>query len=248
MESKDTSEATVTAQTETTVEEAQVAPESTQKTAGEVIDEATAHARNETRETVGLDKFLELKKENREMKRALKDMEARISEGASSEEISTDIRAIAQEHDVDEKFLRKLASTIKAETERDLDAKYADKLKPFEEKVAQEKLEKAFQEQYKIAMAKLGSDFDGLVDPEEVKELSQLPKNRNKTFSEIIENRYGSLLTGKRTIDIAKPAGGKEPESLDVARARIDPEYFQQIMSSPKLKAAYNEQMLKSGF
>lgn len=248
MDSKDTLEATETAQAEKTVEDTQVAPEETQKTAGEVIDEAVSQAQKETKETVGLDKFLELKKENKEMKRSLKDMEARISEGASTEEISTDIRAIAQEHDVDEKFLRKLASTIKAETERDLDAKYADKLKPFEEKAAQEKLDKIFQEHYKIAMAKLGSDFDGLVDPEEVKELSQLPKNRNKTFSEIIEHRYGSLLTGKRTIDTTKPAGGKEPESLDVERARKDPEYFQQIMSSPKLKAEYNAQMLKSGF
>tara|TARA_R110000868_G_scaffold9504_2_gene47158 strand:- start:658 stop:1398 length:741 start_codon:yes stop_codon:yes gene_type:complete len=242
---KDTTEATVTAPTEQTVERTQVAPADTQKTAGEVIEAATAQV---SRETVGLDKFLELKKENKEMKRSLKDMEARISEGASTEEISSDIRSIAQEHDVDERFLRKLASTIKAETERDLDAKYADKLKPFEEREAREKLNKVFNEHYQIAMAKLGSDFDGLVDPEEVKELSQLPRNSNKTFSEIIENRYGSLLTGKRTIDTTRPAGGKEPETLDAARAQVDSEYFQQIMQSPKLKAAYNEQMLKKGF
>lgn len=202
----------------------------------------------EVRETVGLDKFLDLKKDNKELRKSIKDLEARISEGATPREVSADIAALSEEYpDVDRNFLNKLASTIKSQVEKDADAKISDRLKPLEQKEKAAKIDSAFNTHFNLAMDKM-PEFKQIVNPDVIKTLSLDPKNANKTFSQIIEDTYGNALTGKRTIESTIPGGGKEPAPLNFDKARKDGSYFDEVMADPQLKAEYNREMLKRGF
>lgn len=216
----------------------------TTKTVSEVLEMPTQHKTD----VVGLDKFLELKKENKELKKSFKELEAKIADGASKGEVSEDIDALAEEFNVDKKFLTKLASTIKSQADKDTDEKYGSKLKSIEEKEMNERNNVAFNKAFENAMATL-PEYKDLVDKEEIKKLSFDPLNKYKTFAQIIEDRYNSSLSGKKTVETTvQPGGGKEAAALDIAKARKDSKYFDEVMANPKLKAEYNEHMLKRGF
>lgn len=231
----------MTEEVKTTPEAAVIAPEAEAPQTMEQINAAPE------KETVGLDKFLELKKENKEFKKSIKDLQDTIAKGATKAEVSADIDSLSQEYpDVDKSFLTKLASTIKAQAEKDIEDKIESRLKPFEQKEKAEKLDAAFNKHFNLALDKM-PEFKEVVNPEVIKTLSLMPKNSNKTFSEIIEETYGNALTGKRTIEKTTPGGGKESEPLDFDKARQNGEYFAQIMATPALKKEYNDLMLKRG-
>lgn len=215
-----------------------------QKTMEEIADTVAPEAK----ETVGLDKFLELKKENREYRKSIKDLEAKIQSGATQKEVSADIKALSDEYpDVNPDFLGKLAATIRAQVEKDADDRIESRLKPLEQKEKAAKIDEAFNTHFNLAMEKM-PEFKAIVNPDVIKTLSLNPANSNKTFSQIIEETYGGALSGKRTIDSQTPGGGKEPAPLEFDRARSDKDYFMEIMKNPKLKAEYNQEMLSRGF
>ena len=200
------------------------------------------------KETIGLDKFLDLKKQNKEKDKLIKDLEARIDAGATRQEVSADMDAISEEFpDVDRGFLNKLASTIKNSVVKEAEDKIASRFQPLEEKDKQAKLDGAFNTHFKIAMDKM-PEFTNIVNPEVIKTLSRDSKNASKTFSQIIEETYGNALTGKRTIETTSPGGGKDADPLNFQKARSDSSYFDVVMANPRLKAEYNEKMLREGF
>jgi len=202
----------------------------------------------EAKETIGLDKFLELKKDNKELRKSLRDLESKITEGATKQEVSTDIEEISKEFpDVNKQFLNKLSSTIRAQAEKDADAKMEAKLKPLEQQEKAKKIDDAFTTHFSLAMGQM-PEFKDIVNPAVIKTLSLNPANANKTFSQIIEETYGNALTGKRTIESTIPGGGKEAETLDFNKARKDTAYWETVMANPTLKAEYNARMLKEGF
>lgn len=214
----------------------------------EEIQKATTPEPVKEPETVGLDKFLEIKKENKQFKKDIQDLQRRIEDGATTTEVSSDINSLSEEYpDVDKKFLTKLASTIRAQVEKDADEKISSRLKPLEQKEKDEKIDAAFSTHFNLAIEKM-PEFKDIVNRDVIKTLSLDPKNKNKTFQQIIEDTYGSALTGKRTMDTTTPAGGKDSEELNFDRARSDTAYFKEVMGNPRLKAEYNDIMLKKGF
>lgn len=222
--------------TETTVEQPEV-----QQTVGEIIEQSQPEKKPE----LEYDKaYFSEKKARKAAERELNNLKKQIEGGATKKEISESIAEIADEHNIDPEFLQKLATSIKAEAEKDIDAKYAAK---FEGKERENKFETAFKSQYEIAMER-APEFKAIANPEVIKALAILPQNAKKTLSEILEETYGNAITGKRTIETTSPGGGKEPEPLDIRRAEKDIEYFKEVMSDPKKKAQYNEAMLKRGF
>jgi hypothetical protein len=108
-------------------------------------------------------------------------------------------------------------------------------------------IDKDFNKYFKASLAQM-PDLKGIINKEAIKTIWQDPANSHKTLSSIIEEVYGGAVPGKRTLETTTPGGGKEPESLDYQRAVKDMTYFNQVMANPRLKAQYNEQMLKSGF
>lgn len=223
--------------------------EAKEPTAGEVAAGNTVPTKKES-DTIPVSAFLDEKKGRKEAERvaaeankALADLKKSIEDGATKSQVSTDIAEIAKEYDVDPIFLGKFAKAMEAKAEAAAEAK----LRPIEEKDRQAKIDAAFKTAYESAMDKM-PEFAKIVNPEVIKILSLDPKNGNKTFTQIIEEAYGGVVPGKRTIETTTPGGGKEPAPLDMNRARKDTAYFNEIMASPKLKEEYNAEMLRRGF
>lgn len=236
-----TQEAEVKATPEVPTTEPTVEQPEAQQTVGEIIEQTQPEKKPE----LEYDKaYFAEKKARKVAERELKALKEQIEGGATKKEISESIAEIADEHNIDPEFLQKLASSIKAEAEKDIDAKYAAK---FEGKEKENKFETAFKSQYDIAMER-APEFKAIANPDVIKSLAILPQNAKKTLSQILEETYGNAITGKRTIETTSPGGGKEPEPLDMKRAEKDIEYFKEVMADPKKKAQYNEAMLKRGF
>ena len=228
------------------------------KTAGEIIKEAVPGGEGEggagngeggsgAGEMVPLSALLEIKKDNKKLTKAVKDLEDLIAKGGSSkEDIAEEVEALATEYDVDPKFASRLTKILEARAEK----KVGDTIKPILEQnerlTRREKddlITKAFTKHFNTAMETL-PEYKEIVDPEVIKALSLLPKNADKTFAQLIEDTYGKAITGKRSIDEKQPGGGKEPQPLDYAKARTDTAYFQEVMADPVLKKQYNENLL----
>lgn len=189
--------------------------------------------------------FLGEKKARKALEKEIKELKQQFELGnVSNKEVSNSVEAIAEKHGVDQGFLKDLVSAIKSDTEKELESKFNSK---FESKEKAEKFENAFKKGLDLALER-GPEFKNIVNPEVVKQLAMLPQNANKTISQLIEETYGNALTGKRTIEVTTPGGGKDPEPLDINRAGKDIEYLKEILKDPKKKEQYNEAMLKKGF
>lgn len=187
--------------------------------------------------------FLEEKKGRKEAERKLKELEESIKAGATKEEISEDLDALAEEYGIDKDFLKKFekATTAKAKAaaKKELEDEAAARRAPVEEKEKQDRIDTAFKKGFGAAMEKF-PELKGIVKEGVIKTLSLDPANADKTFSQLIEETYGDARSGKRTIENPTPRGGKEPGEIDFDKARKNTEYFKEIMADPELKKKYN--------
>lgn len=176
----------------------------------------------------------------KELEKELADLRTRASdEKLTHTEITTDLKALAEEHNIDPSFLDKLAKTIKAQAEANVD----EKLRPIAEREALEKKEKAFDLLYSKTLQEM-PEFQGIVNPAVIKQMAFNPANAGFTMRQLIEEAYGSSLQGKRTTETTTARGGVKTEGLDMNRAQRDPEYFKEVMADPQLKAEYNKDLL----
>lgn len=219
--------------TEETVETTQEAKEPT-------VSEVLQQEKEEKHESVPLNKYLDLKSDYKDLKAQLQELQTKASENQLTKaEVADDLEALAKEHNIDPAFLNKLAGAIKSRAEKDLDAK----LRPFTEKEKKERIDQAFEKTYTAVIAEM-PEYDAIVNPEVIKQLSLQPQNKDKTFRQIIEDTYGNAISGKRTIESTN-AHPKTSGALDYNKAKSDTAYFKEVMADPKLKAEYNAKMLQ---
>lgn len=187
-------------------------------------------------ESVPLSVFLELKKDNKELAKQMKDLQKSIETGATKKEVSADLKALADEHNVDIDFLEKLVDTLGAKAEE----KISSKLKPLEDKERKIKSDSIFEDKFGKAIEAM-PEYKDIVSKDVIKSLSLDPANQNKTWRQIIEGAYGHLITGRKTLESSTARGGKEDsQEVDFAKAAKDTKYFSEIMANPELKKKYN--------
>lgn len=208
--------------------------EESPETVGQVLQQP-----EEKQETVSLSKFMKEKRARQELESQIAELQTKANDGASKTEIATDLKALAEEHNIDAGFLSKLAKAIEAQAE----ARIEEKLRPITEKEKQAKIDSAFQVGFGKAMENM-SEYKDIVNPDVIKTLSLNPNNANKTFRQLIEETYGNALGGRKTIETAVPRGGNASGELDYGRAKRDSAYFKEVMSDPVLKKQYNDRMI----
>lgn len=229
----------------TPVAEVPATPESTEaKTIGETLNPNPAPVVEKQPNTVPESAFLNEKKSRKDAERRVKELEDLIRDGGTRKEVSASVKSIAEKYEIDPTFLEEYGQSIYNEIESKLRAEVDSKFKPLEEKERQKEIDNKFDVHYTKAINSM-PEFKEVVNPSVIKALSLLPQNANKTFSQLIEETYGSAITGKRTLPVTTPGGGKEPAPLDYARANSDKAYFKEVMADPKLKAEYNYRMLR---
>ena len=84
-------------------------------------------------------------------------------------------------------------------------------------------------------------EFKGIAQLQTILDLGKLEKNQQKTVSQLIEETFGSAITGKKTIESSTVRGTVEPTEVDYAKAKTDSEYFKEVMANPILKKKYND-------
>lgn len=219
-------------------QESPAEPKPEEKTIGESLESKEAP---KEKQTVGLDKYLDLKKD---LKKAKNDLKEALEKNSTPKEVSKDIDAIAKEHNVDPEFLEKLASEIEAKASEKID----EKLRPLTEREQAAKQEKMFQERLADTLKDM-PEYKDVINVDVVRQLAFNPANANKTFKGLLEETYGNFVgSEKKSIETVTPDTREAPQSLDVDRARTDTAYFKEVMADPELKKQYNEEMLKKQF
>ena len=185
--------------------------------------------------------LIEYKKQAKEVQKKLDALETSIKEGATKKEVSADLKVLGEKHNVDVEFLNEFASAVRKEA----DVEFESKLKPFEEEKLAKKREEIFNENFNKTLAD-NPEFKKLVSKDVIRALAYDSQNSNKTFTQIFQDAYGHLVTGKKTLESTKPRGGKENDPIDFSKAHNDPTYFAEIMSDPKTKAEYNDNLIRN--
>lgn len=214
-------------------------PKVEEKALGEVL-ETEPKKPTPKPESVPFNVFEASKNENKDLKKTIAELQTKIAEGGSKEDITSDIQAIADEFNVDPVFLRKFEKSVRASMEKEVEDKISDKFKPLEDEKNGKKREEVFSKHFDEVLGNK-ADLKGVVNKEVIKTLAFLPQNANKTLSQLIEETYGNASTGKFTVERTVPGGGKESGEVDFDKARSDTEYFKEVMANPELKKKYNE-------
>ena len=184
--------------------------------------------------------FLEQKNENKELKRELKAIRAQIEGGATQKEVSASLNDIAEEYGTDPKFLGKLASAIRADVEKENEAKLGAALKPFQEKERAQQVKGAFDTHFEKSMGDM-EDYKGIVNKDVIFALSLNPNNAQKTIPQLIEETYGNAIAGKRSVETTTHRASTTPGVLDFDRANTDAEYLGEVMKDPALKKQFHD-------
>jgi hypothetical protein len=203
-----------------------------QETIGQVLETTPAP---KTEETVPLAVFLETKSANKELKKEIDAIKASIKDGATAKEVSADIKAIGDKYEVSSDFLTELSAVIRKDVERDTEARIA----PLTAKEKADKIDRVFAEHFDRTMTDM-PEFASIVNREVIKSLSLDPKNKDKTFPQLIEDTYGKAVPGKRTFETTTHRGGNAADGIDYQRAAQDPKYYAELMSNPDTKKEYN--------
>lgn len=202
---------------------------------GSELDDSKANKPKEDR-MVPEAVLIEYKKENKQLAKDLADIKKLIETGGSKKEISDDLKALGEKHNVDPDFLQDFATAVRAQAKAEAEAE----IKPLKDKENAEKVDKIFTEHYDKTLEAM-PEYKEIAQKDVIKALALDPKNKNKTFAQILESAYGHLLTGKRSFDAAKPGNSKDNAEVDFKRAKTDTEYFNQIMANPAMKKQYND-------
>lgn len=189
--------------------------------------------------------LIEVKKENKQLAKDLETANAKIAAGQPKSETTADLKAIAAKHNVDLSFLEEIAAAIQAKAKVEAEEVATSKVKPLEAKDEAARIDRVFGEHYDRALEQL-PEFKDVANRDVIKTLTLDPKNANKTFSQILDEAYGHLIKGKRSIEAAKPSGqNRDSGPVDVERAGKDQAYFKEIMADPIKKAEYNKTIEK---
>lgn len=186
--------------------------------------------------------LLEYKKDAKELAKEVKELRKIIEEGKSSKEVSADIRELADEFGITESAVEKLVKKVGQINKEDLEKELEARLKPIQEKEKSVNVDKTFDEHFDKLMEAM-PEFKTIANREVIKSLALDPKNANKTFAKILEESYGHLVTGKKTLEKTQARGGNSDAPIDFERAKKDMEYYKEIMANPELKKQYNDDL-----
>ena len=210
--------------------EAVVQPEQKEETVSEML------GNSQTSESVPLNKFLNEKKQRKELEKRIKELEE-----SKTKDVSEGVKSLAEKHNLDVSVVEDLVGAIRSEATAEFD----DKLKPILEKERKAKFESAFNDMYQKAIDR-NPQYKDIAKKSVIKALSLDPSNANKTFSNLMEENFGHLIEKKKSFESgSQGVNSMEETSVDFEKAQQGGEYYDKVMANPKLKEEYSAKLLK---
>lgn len=115
-----------------------------------------------------------------------------------------------------------------------------NKLAQLEQKERQEKMNQIFDQNFNKALEN-NPQFEGIANKEVIRQMAFNPANKDKTYSQLLNEAYGNALQGTRTVETTIPRGGAKDTKVDIQRAQSDADYRREVFANPELKQQYNE-------
>lgn len=217
---------------------------STEATKEETIADAIKD-KEETKipDSIPYNRFKEKVDENKELASRVAELEKAIQDNdMSKREVSTEVKDIAEEYGIDESVLDKLASRLQARAQQTID----EKLAPLTARERADKQDKILTQMLDKAL-EANPDYSSVVNKDIIKQLALSPANANKTFSQLLSDVYGNVVSSpeRKTMETIQPGKSEVIDTVDYNRAQKDSEYFSKIKADPKLKEEYNKQMVQ---
>lgn len=181
----------------------------------------------------------ELEKKVKELEEEIANSGANKTKSKASKSALDELEKLAENYNVDKSFLKQLADINQTNAE----SLVSEKIQYLIEQSKQDKIDQKFKEGYREAL-KNNPQFKGIVDEKIIKVLSLQPENRHKTFAQVMDDVYGHLIAGKKTLNTTQSKTVDEG-NIDYDRISQDTEYFMEIMKNPKLKKEYNDNLKK---
>lgn len=225
--------------------EAGTSPAIETKTEETTIGDALGKTENQTPKLVPEYALLKYKSDLKATQKALSDLQQSVENGAPKQEASRKVQALKEKYPDSSDFIDEFYSAMKAETDSEIESKVSEKTKPLTEREEAKRVDTIFGEQYEKTLAAM-PEYKDVANKEVIKTLALDPRNANKTFAKILEEAYGHLITGKKTLETTRAGASKETiGEIDYKRAAKDTKYFQEVMADPQLKREYNENLAK---
>lgn len=138
-----------------------------------------------------------------------------------------------------EKKLEELEGSEEPESESEVKV-LADKLAKIESREKAEKTAAILEKGLNKALEE-APEYANIVNHDVIKQMALNPANKDKTFTQLLDDAYGNALTGKRTVETSTPRGGAKDTKVDMTRAQRDSAYRKEVLADPALRKQYNE-------
>lgn len=181
-----------------------------------------------TEDNVPLKKFMSEKNARREAEAKAKELESEITKlrenpYKSNEDIKVDVKTLSEKHDISEEVLRDILQASytlsKDKIKQELEAEFNPKLAELEN-IKRDKARESFETTFNKHLANTLKDmpeYANLVDEADLKDWVRSGKYSNITLPQLIENKYGKFVAGKKTTESYTPAKEvvvPEPEKM----------------------------------
>jgi hypothetical protein len=182
--------------------------------------------------------------ELKELKEKIREIEESRYDGVSDKEIKSSMDDLSEEYNVDKDFLKKQSKILKEEIRAEMQEELKRNLEPLSQREKEKKYVEDVTTYFNNAIEKM-PEFKDVANLQAIIDLGRLPKNQQKTVTQLIEETFGSAITGKKTIESSNVRGTVESTEVDYDLAKKDTAYFKEIMANPELKKKYNAGLAK---
>lgn len=213
-------------------------PEVTETTLGEVFENETEDSSNRTtpdsnkQDTVPMSTFLDMKNELKELKSQIKENKTAPKDYAKG------INDIIEKYDVDANFAQDFLELAKKEVRSEF-APEIDKIKNAENK---KQLDSRLSEMLTESLER-NPEFKDYANKDVIKSLAQLPQNRNKTMTQILEDTYGRF--AERGGKSLERSSYNQKNSDDIDYNNLSEEEERDVLNDPQTAKKYAENQMK---
>lgn len=197
-----------------------------------------------TDDAVPLKKYMAEKNAKREAEAKAKLLESEIAKlrenpYKSNEDIKVDVNSLSEKHGIDPEVLNDILnasySMTKEKVKAELEQEFVPKLAEFEQ-IKREKEKHDFEEKFNSLLnqsLKEMPEFSNLVDKDDLKQWVKSGQYSKLTLPQLIEQKYGKFVTGKKTLESSHAS--KSIEKPDTSKPLSDEQYLQ-LDSNPELR------------
>ncbi len=217
----------------------QTVVESVNKTPKETLEHLETLS-EKTDDAIPLKKYMAEKNAKREAENKVKELQAELEKARSAPKSQTlaNIKAISEEYDINEDVLNAILNAsytmTKEKVREELEAEFSPKLAEFES-IKRENSQKDFETKFNGMLSNTLAEmpeYKDLVDADDLKQWVKSGNYSKLSLPQLIEQKYGKFVQGKKTIEQGHSA--KEVEVADVSNM-TDADYMK-LDSDPALK------------